>query len=136
MTKVVKFSIPTPEKFGFKPVRKRKADRLERHGQLNLFTGGKVVRLNQLSPFEQALLHDEQGDRVARAFYQKAVEAGDCVADACCNMGILESKEHNYSQAIDCFTRCLKYDPRHFEAHYNLANLYACLLYTSPSPRD
>ena len=28
-------------------------------------------------------------------------------------------------KAIDCFTLSLKEDPRHFESHYNLANLYA-----------
>ena len=53
------------------------------------------------------------------------MEAGDCIADSYCNLGILESQERNYSKAIDCFTLCLKEEPRHFEAHYNLANLYA-----------
>jgi tetratricopeptide (TPR) repeat protein len=32
---------------------------------------------------------------------------------------------NNYSKAIDYFTLSLKSDPRHYEAHYNLANLYA-----------
>ena len=27
-------------------------------------------------------------------------------------------------KALDCFTRSLKNEPRHVEAHYNLANLY------------
>ena len=27
-------------------------------------------------------------------------------------------------KALDCFTLALKSDPRHVEAHYNLANLY------------
>lgn len=125
MAKVVKFPVPTPEKFGFKPVRKRKAARPEKHGQLNLFAGGKLVKLNQLSPFEEALLFDEQGNPQAKALYLKAIEAGDCVADCYCNLGILESQEKNYSKAIDCFTLCLKEEPRHFEAHYNLANVYA-----------
>ena len=93
---------------------------------LNLFYGGKLVRLNQLSPFEEALLLDEQGDiQKAKLGYQKAIEAEDCAPDAWCNLGILESQEGNYPRAIDCFTRCLRHDPRHYEAHYNLANLYA-----------
>ncbi len=125
MAKVVKFPVPTPEKFGFKPVRKKKAARPDKHGQLNLFAGGKLVKLHQLSPFEEALMLDEQGHPKAKAHYQKAIEAGDCIADAYCNMGILESQENNFSKAIDCFTLCLKEEPRHFEAHYNLANLYA-----------
>src|SRR6266850_540807 len=125
MAKVVKFPIPTPEKFGFKPVRKKKGSRQEKHGQLNLFSGGSVVKLKHLSPFEEALLLDEQENPKAKGFYQKAIEMGDCIADSYCNLGILESQEKNYSKAIDCFTLCLKEEPRHFETHYNLANLYA-----------
>src|SRR5690606_1131091 len=94
--------------------------------QLNLFAGGKVVRLNQLSLFEEALLLDEQGERAAaRQRYLKAITEGDCIADAYCNLGILESQDGNYAKAIDCLTLSLKHDPRHHEAHYNLANLYA-----------
>jgi len=125
MAKVVKFPVPTPEKFGFKPVRKKKAGRPEKHGQLNLFSGGKLVKLNQLSPFEEALMLDELGNPKAKGLYQKAIEMGDCIADSYCNLGILESQGKTYSKAIDCFTLCLKEEPRHFEAHYNLANLYA-----------
>jgi tetratricopeptide (TPR) repeat protein len=125
MAKVVKFPIQTPEKFGFKPVRKRKAAPKLKQAQLDLFQGGKLIKLSQLSPFEEALLLDEQGHPEAKAFYQKAIESGDSLADAYCNLGILESQEKNYSKAVDCFTRALREDPRHFEAHYNLANLYA-----------
>ncbi|MGE0772102.1 MAG: tetratricopeptide repeat protein [Cyclobacteriaceae bacterium] len=124
MAKVVKFPIPTPEKFGFKPVRKRKTG-AKKHGQLNLFGGGRIVKLNNLTTFEEALILDEQGDPRAREIYLKAIEEGDCVADAYCNLGILESQQKNHHKAIDCFTLCLKESPRHFEAHYNLANLYA-----------
>lgn len=125
MAKVVQF-IPSPEKFGFKPVRKKKASDPPKHGQLNLFTGGKVVKLNQLTSFEEALMLDEQGDVAhARELYQKAIVEKDCLADAYCNLGILESEARNVTKAIDCFTLCLKEEPRHFEAHYNLANLYA-----------
>jgi len=124
--KVVKFPTPAPEKFGPQRVRKKKDEPTEKHGQLNLFSGGKVVRLNQLSPFEEALLIDDQGDSTtARARYLKAINEGDSVADAYCNLGILESQQGNHAKAIDCFTRCLKEEPRHYEAHYNLANLYA-----------
>jgi tetratricopeptide (TPR) repeat protein len=126
MAKVVKFPYPAPEKFGPQRVRKKKHAELEKYGQLNLFSGGKVVRLNQLSPFEEALMSDDQGDaNNARMNYLRAIEEGDSVADAYCNLGILESQQGNHAKAIDCFTRCLKEDPRHYEAHYNLANLYA-----------
>lgn len=83
------------------------------------------MKLNNLTTFEEALILDEQGDPRARELYLKAIEEGDCVADAYCNLGILESQQKNHHKAIDCFTLCLKESPRHFEAHYNLANLYA-----------
>ncbi len=125
MAKVVKFPVQAPEKFGFRPVRKRRPAPPERPGQLNLFTGGKVVKLNQLSAFEEALMLDEHGDDRAKDHYMTAIREFDSVADAYCNLGIIESRHHSNTKAIDCFTLSLKEDPRHFESHYNLANLYA-----------
>lgn len=125
MAKVIQFPIPNPEKFGFKPVRKKKPDPEPRHGQLHLFGGAKVINLNSLTPFDEALMLDEQGDNRAGQQYQKAIDAGDSIADAYCNLGIIESGKKQYTKAIDCFTKSLKEDPRHFEAHYNLANVYA-----------
>lgn len=125
MAKIIKFPIPTPEKFGPQRVRKRKDPRREPNGQLNLFTGGKVVKLNQLSIFEEALQLDEHGDKQrAKIGYLQAIEQEDSMADAYCNLAIIESLEGTHAKAIDSFTSCLKIDPRHFEAHYNLANLY------------
>lgn len=126
MAKIVQFPVnPTPEKFGPQRAARKKGKEGSKTNQLNLFTGGKVVKLNQLSPFEEALLLDEQGDRrSARLRYQKAIEENDCLADAYCNLGIIEFQEGNYTRAINCFTQCLKHNPRHYEAHYNLANLY------------
>jgi tetratricopeptide (TPR) repeat protein len=125
MSKVVKFPIPTPEKFGPLRARKKENTRLEKHGQLNLFTGGKLIRLHKLSAIEEALLIDEQGDKLeAKKLYLKAIEGGDSLADAYCNLGIIEWEEGNQTKAIDYFTLALSHDPRHFEAHYNLANLY------------
>ncbi|MBX2896310.1 MAG: tetratricopeptide repeat protein [Cyclobacteriaceae bacterium] len=126
MAKVIQFPIPNPEKFGFKPVRKKKPDtNTNKPGQLHLFGGAKIVNLNNLTPFEEALILDEQGDNRAAVQYQKAIDAGDSIADAYCNLGIIESGNQHYTKAVDCFTRALKADPRHFEAHYNLANVYA-----------
>jgi tetratricopeptide (TPR) repeat protein len=125
MAKVVKFPAPAPEKFGPQRVRKKKETSPAKHGQLNLFTGGKVVRLNQLSDFEEALIIDDQGDsQAARKLYLKAIAAGDALADSYCNLGIIEWQDGNQSKAINYFTLSLQCDPRHFEAHYNLANLY------------
>ncbi|MBL7865400.1 MAG: tetratricopeptide repeat protein [Cyclobacteriaceae bacterium] len=125
MAKVVKFPIQPPEKFGFRPVRKKREEPPPKTSQLNLFTGGKVVKLNQLSAFEEALLLDEREDKAAKVHYLKAIKEGDSVPDAYCNLGIIESKLRNFPKAIDAFTLSLKEDPRHFESHYNLANLYA-----------
>lgn len=124
MAKIVKFPIPTPEKFGPQRVRRKDA-RGAQNGQLNLFTGGKIIKLNQLTAFEEALILDEQGNKQrAKVGYLQAIEQEDSLSDAYCNLGIIESLEGNYTKAIDCFTQCLKLDPRHFEAHYNLANIY------------
>jgi tetratricopeptide (TPR) repeat protein len=126
MAKIIKFPIPTPEKFGPQRVRKRKEPRQSSTGQLNLFTSGRVIKLNQLSVFEEALILDEQGNKErAKVGYQQAIDQEDSVADAYCNLGIIESVEGLNTKAIDSFTNCLKVNPRHFEAHYNLANLYA-----------
>jgi len=130
MAKVVKFPGPAPEKFGLQRVQKKakeeKPKEPEKLNQLPLFTGAKVVKMNQLSSFEEALMQNEHGNlKSAKELYNKAIEAGDSIADAYCNLGIIESEEGNHSKAIECFTQSLKADPRHYEAHYNLANLYA-----------
>jgi tetratricopeptide (TPR) repeat protein len=126
MAKVIKFPIPAPEKFGPQRVIKKKTGDVEKSGQLNLFSGGKILRLHQLSPFEEALMLDDQGQKQpAKEAYLRAIVEGDSVPDAYCNLGILEAQEGHAAKAVDSFTHCLKSDPRHYEAHYNVANLYA-----------
>ena len=98
----------------------------ELQGQLNLFRqgGAQVVRL--LTPFEEALLvHDQEGgcDRAAE-FYRQAIEEGENVSDAYCNLGIIELQRGSEAKALDCFSLALKDEPRHVEAHYNIGNLY------------
>src|SRR5882762_10120778 len=125
MGQIIKFPGQAP-KFGFKRVNKR-AKAAENPGQLNLFPQPPAQILDlvlDLSRFEQALLWDERGDSKAAELYRKAIEEGDCVADAYCNLGIIESQQANTTKAFDCFTTSLKHDPRHSEAHYNLGNLY------------
>lgn len=125
MGKVVKFPIPTPEKFGPERVRKKKVGEVEKHGQLNLFAGAKIIRLNRLTEFEEALVLDDQGQKeTAVKLYLKAIKNGDALGDAYCNLGIIEWQQGNTAKAVDYFTLALQHDPRHFEAHYNLANLY------------
>ena len=96
----------------------------ELQGQMSLFkpAGGQVARL--LTPFEEALLLHEQGDEKASEFYVEAINEGDNVAEAYCNLGIIELDRANTIGALENFTQSLKNDPRHVEAHYNLANLY------------
>jgi tetratricopeptide (TPR) repeat protein len=92
--------------------------------QMNLFKGEAAEVTHLLSPFEEALLLDERGDAKAAQFYKDAIDEGDNVADAYCNLGIIELERGETAQALDCFTLALKHVPRHVEAHYNLANLY------------
>ena len=96
----------------------------ELQGQMNLFKsgGGRVAHI--LSPFEEALLLHERGDQKAGELYKEAINVGDNVADAYCNLGIIELEGGSTAKALDCFTLSLKSEPRHVEAHYNLANLY------------
>jgi len=96
----------------------------ELQGQMSLFRpqSGQLARL--LTPFEEALLLHERGDMKAAEFYAEAITEGDNVAEAYCNLGIIDLDRGNPVGALDNFTQSLKHDPRHVEAHYNLANLY------------
>ena len=126
MGKVLQFKVQPPSKLGFEKVRARKKGAGPRQSQLSLFhPGGQILKLpSNVSPFEEALLLDERGDKRAYESYLNAISAGDSVADAYCNLGILESQSGKTSRAFDCFTKSLEHDPRLTEAHYNLGNLY------------
>lgn len=95
-------------------------------GQMNLFqTEGQLIQLPvRLSPFEQALVQHERGDEDAEALYKQAIEAEDHVADAYCNLGIIDWEKGEGVKAIDDLTLSLKHDPRHFESQFNLGNIY------------
>ena len=126
MGQILKFPAQA-SKLGYKRVKKRTAV-AENPNQLNLFLQAPTAQILSLASglgfFEQALMLDERGDAQAAELYLRAIEQLDCVADAYCNLGIIESKNGNVAKALDCFTSSLKHDPRHSEAHYNLANLY------------
>jgi len=98
----------------------------ELQGQMSLFRAepGQVQVSRLLTPFEEALVLHEQGDRTASEFYQQAIVEGDNVAEAYCNLGIIELDTGDTIGALENFTQSLRNDPRHVEAHYNLANLY------------
>ena len=124
MGEILKFPAQA-SKFGYKRVKRPKA--AENPDQLHLFPQPTAQILNfapELSRFEYALLLDELGDPKAAELYAKAIEEQDCIADAYCNLGIIESQKENTTKAFDCFTTSLKHNPRHSEAHYNLGNLY------------
>jgi tetratricopeptide (TPR) repeat protein len=125
MGEILKFPTETA-RLGYRRVRKN-AQRAGDPNQLDLFVQAPVRMADVssgLSVFEQALLCDERGEAGAADLYAKAIENHECESDAFCNLGIIESKKGNTAKAFDCFTTSLKHDPRHSEAHYNLANLY------------
>jgi len=100
---------------------------LELHGQRNLFSEseGRLIQLpTRMSPFEEALILHEQGDPRAIDMYAQAINEEECVADAFCNLGIIDYEAKNLPGAFNNFTRALSHDPRHFESHFNLAHLY------------
>ena len=97
----------------------------ELQGQLNLFRSEAVSKLSRLlTPFEEALLLHEQGDPRAAESYIEAISDGEYVAEAYCNLGIINKDLGKLGKALDNFTLSLKHEPRHVEAHYNLGNLY------------
>jgi len=118
----------SPERLGFE--RARRGKRVDDSGwsQLGLFDHPSSAHIHQLrgslTPFEEALMLDERDDPRAVQAYRDAINKTDCVADAYCNLGILEFKGGKVTKAVDYFTEALKHDPRHFESHYNLGNLY------------
>ena len=126
---VIQFPIKAVPKFGFERAKvdgDAKRGAMENQGQMTLFghpAAKDVVKL-PTSPFAEAFLLDEQGDPNAAECYRKAIAEEDCVSDAYCNLGIMQSKEGETSNAFDSFTKALAADPRHFESHYNLGNLY------------
>src|SRR6267154_1968206 len=125
MGQILKFPVQAT-KFGYKRVRKG-CKAAQNPDQLDLFTqpSAQILSLaSEFGRFEQALMLDERGDLKAAELYLKAIEEQDCVSDAYCNLGIIESKQRNTTKAFDCFTTSLKFNPRHSEAHYNLGNLY------------
>jgi tetratricopeptide (TPR) repeat protein len=126
VTKILEFIPKQPAKFGFERVKKRTKGHANARGQLNLFSPtGQVLHLpSNISPFEEALLLDERGDQRAEDAYARAIEEGDDSADAYCNLAIILSKRGLTAKAFDSFTQSLKHNPRHFESHFNLGNLY------------
>jgi Flp pilus assembly protein TadD len=126
MAQILKFPVQA-SKFGFKRVRKC-SRAAENPNQLDLFPRPTASILafarTDLTRFEEALLSDERGDVQAAELYARAIAEHDCVADAYCNLGIIESQKGNTAKAFDHFTTSLKHDPRHSESHYNLGNLY------------
>lgn len=125
MALIIKFPGPA-SKFGYTRVKRRV--RPESPNQLQLFSQtppSNILAISSgLNSFERALMLDEQGDAKAAELYLQAIENNESVADAYCNLGIIQSKQGLTSKAFDSLTRSLSHNPRHFESHYNLGNLY------------
>ncbi len=127
MAKVIQYKADTNRKPGFKKVRRE--DNQRNPSQLNLFVEQtadqpSVQVLRHLDPFEKALRLDGKNDALTEKLYLEAIENDISTADAYCNLGIIYARRGDTVKAIDFLTRALKYDPRHMEAHYNLANMY------------
>ena len=96
----------------------------ELQGQLSLFRAEEAQITRLLTPFEEALILHENGDPKAAEYYLEAINEGDNVAEAYCNLALINLERGDAAKALDQLTHSLKDDPRHVEAHYNLANLY------------
>ncbi len=126
MAVILKLPERAPDKFGHQRVGRRRKKKKHDADQADLFqASARIVSLpTKLSPFEQALLLDQQGSLRSRELYRHAIAENDCVPDAWCNLGILESNDGKLEEALKCFSRALQLEPSHFEAHFNLGNLY------------
>ena len=123
MAKLIPYQPDTERKLGFRKVRKDHAEDQEQ--QLDLFRHQRdIQKIRHLDPFEKGLQLDERNDDLAEKLYLEAIRNSISVADAFCNLGIIYAGRGGTAQAIDCFTNALIQDPRHTEAHYNLANMY------------
>src|SRR5215469_9190489 len=125
MAQIIKFP-GRASKFGY--TRAKRRVRPDNPDQLQLFSQtapSNILAISSgLNSFERALILDEQGDAKAAELYLQAINSNESVADAYCNLGIIQSKQGLTSKAFDSFTKSLSHNPRHFEAHYNLGNLY------------
>ena len=135
MVRILELPKRAPDKFGHKRVRRVRKPKQHKRDQIDLFRQkAKIVALpSNLTPFEQALLVDDNQSPKARELYRHAIREHDCVADAYCNLGILESDAGRTEEAFDCFTKSLQLEPSHFESHFNIANLYFDLGQLRPS---
>jgi tetratricopeptide (TPR) repeat protein len=125
MDKIIPFRVKPPSKFDFERVKRHRKKEGPHPLNLSPPSLGQVLPFpTNRSPFEEALLLDERDDRDAENAYRRAIAEGDLVADAYCNLGILESKAGRIAKAFGCFTKSLEHNPRHCESHYNLGNLY------------
>ncbi len=123
MAKLIPYKPDTERKLGFRKVRKGLTG--DDSGQLDLFRQQRAIQaLRHLDPFEKALELDEKNEDLAIKLYHEAIRSSVSVADAWCNLGIIYARRGDTGGAIDCFTNALVSDPRHTEAHYNLANMY------------
>jgi len=123
MGKVINFPLKGRANFELKKVRKGK--RKKDTDQLDLFSSSNDAEVRSIhGSFEDALISDQQGGSNTEELYLKAVKQGDYPADAYCNLGILEYHRGEKAKAIERFTLALQEDPRHFESHYNIGNLY------------
>src|SRR5918996_1693838 len=74
--------------------------------------------------FQALTLFRRVRDMRSQGLTIKQIEAGENIAEAYCNLRIIDLDRGNMVGALDNFTQSLKHDPRHVEANYNLANLY------------
>jgi tetratricopeptide (TPR) repeat protein len=137
---VIRFPVEAVSRAGFKRSHvsdDERSSRMEAEGQMNLFRGdgdapgplpsrmGAVVPIPlQISPFEAAILLDDNNDPRAEDAYRRAISENDFVPDAWCNLGVLKSIKRDLDAAFECFAQSLAADPRHAESHYNIGNLY------------
>jgi regulator of sirC expression with transglutaminase-like and TPR domain len=76
----------------------------------------------RLSDGEYARKHRISEDAVRRGVFLRNLAAGEFLALACNNLGVIHSERKEFAAAAEVYTRAIEMHPRLPAAHYNLGN--------------
>ena len=82
--------------------------------------------------YEGLAMLQQNKPKVAVNLFKKALKSDSKNISALYNQGLALNQMRKYQDAITCFDKVIDIDPNDAPSYNNRA----CLLYTSPSPRD
>lgn len=93
--------------------------------QLNIFRHqARIIPIEiGKTNFEMALTYDGKDNKIAKAYYLRAIENNENIADSYCNLAIIEGA-HDLLKALQYFIAAINEDTFHYQSNYNLGCLY------------